>query len=212
MISFCTWIKNRFHQFSQVWELNLSHMNPNDEWVIVDAGSNDGFESWVPSDSRIRIIRHPMHPLNFSALYNISHRAGSHPILVNLDADNYLGPKFCDWAEEIHYQERMGHAWSNVWEDGTYGRIMIPSTTFQRIGGYDEDLSPCGFQDTDLIKRAVATGIRCVTCNDPDVYGGAIPNTREDTMTYTDSPLSFGQCNSINYHKALEKWNPESSA
>jgi hypothetical protein len=57
MISFCTWIKNRFTQFEQVYRINLERMRECDEWIIVDVDSDDEFSTWSIDDERVKIHR-----------------------------------------------------------------------------------------------------------------------------------------------------------
>lgn len=203
MISFCTWIKNRFHQFKEVLPINLERMRDDCEWIIVDIDSDDEFSSFKTDDSRVKIHRVSVDEIHFSKLYNISHKLGSGDILVNLDADNFIGEDFCSWIDDLLEADRMGHAWSNDWYDGTYGRIAIRKEHFYAVGGYDESLLPCGYQDTDIMQRVINSGVRCFTTNDIKIYGGSIPNTREETMKYVDKKYSFGESNRSNHQKSL---------
>lgn len=200
-ISYCTWIKDRYPQFRQVYDINLSRLGPNDEWIIVDVDSSDDLAEWVPRDPRVKLHVHAMWPLHFAKLYNVSHRLGTGDYLVNLDADNFLGPEFRAWVAELG--GRVGHCWSQNWSDGTYGRIAIPRQAFHDIGGYDEALHPCGFQDTDLLQRLSHSGLELATSYDPRVYGGAVPNSREDTMRYVDQSMTFDEYNSRNHQTTL---------
>lgn len=203
-ISFCTWILNRFPQLSQVFEENLRQMGPDDEWIILDLESTDGVQQWAEEvgDPRIHYYREPLQELHFAKLYNRSHAYAEGDIVVNLDADNFIGPEFCLWAEQVCTDKSFGHSWSKDWDDGTYGRISMRRSTFLELGGYDETLAPVGCQDTDIIRRAITAGYRCVTSYDEEVYGGSIPNHREETMKYFDGgvPL-FNQWNSENAHR-----------
>jgi len=200
-ISYCTWIKNRYHQFQQVYATNLSLMAPEDEWIIVDVDSTDGLENWDPHDSRVKLHRHSMAPLHFAKLYNVSHRLGTGDYLVNLDADNFLGKGFRDWLHTL--KGNIGHCWSGNWFDGTYGRISMPRRAFIAVNGYDESLEPCGYQDTDIMHRMAHTGLHITTVYDQSIYGGSIPNPREDTMKYVDPAETFTEYNARNYQTTL---------
>lgn len=204
MISFCTWIKNRFYQFEQCWSINLELMGKDDEWVILDAGSNDGMEKWTTTDSRVKVVKYSFNYLHFAKLYNLSHSLATKPILVNLDADNYIGPKFCEWAERIVSEGKAGHSWSNKWEDGTYGRITYSRKVFNSIGGYDETLAPVGYQDTDILQRISANGIQVQTTNDQQIYGGSIPNQRKETMRYVNTTKDFHTLNAENHYQSCQ--------
>jgi hypothetical protein len=204
MISFCTWIKNRFYQFEQVYRINLERMRECDEWVIVDVDSDDEFSTWTIDDKRVKIHRISVEEIHFAKLYNISHKLGIGDIIVNLDADNFIGEDFCSWTDVLLKQKRLGHSWSNNWSDGTYGRISMIREHFYSVGGYDETFTPCGFQDTDIIQRIIKSGVNCYTTNDKNIYGGSIPNTRDDTMKYVDKTKTFAEYNSINHKKYLD--------
>ena len=41
---------------------------------------------------------------------------------------------------------------------GTVGRITMPLVVFIYIGGYGEEMLPCGYQDQDLVLRAGRLG------------------------------------------------------
>lgn len=55
-ISYCSQIKNRFHQFRETFDHNFDHIrnNNNTEWIIVDCDSNDGIrefmQDFIPED------------------------------------------------------------------------------------------------------------------------------------------------------------------
>lgn len=188
MISFCTWIRNRLHQFRRVVDVNLERMRDFDQWCVLDVGSNDGLYEFIRdrvTDPRVVYRRIPApEKMHFSKLYNLSHALGRGDILCNLDADNFIGPEFCEWLDFNVGPNRICHAWSTNWEDGTYGRIAMTPEMFKRLGGYDEDLDHVGCQDTDILQRAQKLGASCVTSYKPEVYGGSIPNTIEDTMSF----------------------------
>jgi hypothetical protein len=97
---------------------------------------------------------------NSSKAKNLAHRIAKGEILVNLDADN--------WADDIDQPLRQAFAATNrtifrAWNgkrDGSSGRIAIASTWFYGLGGYDESFYPVGYQDVDLVLRAVAAGLK----------------------------------------------------
>ncbi len=113
----------------------------------------------------------------------LSHGLASGDILVNLDADNILGPQFCEKALSLHPQQFL-HAWSGDWSDGTCGRLAYQRELFEAFGGYDESLGPVGFEDLDLRNRFIAGGCECVLSTVAAVYGGSIPNTRNQAIEH----------------------------
>jgi hypothetical protein len=175
-----------------------------DEWIIVDVDSDDEFSTWSIDDERVKIHRISVEEIHFAKLYNISHKLGIGDIIVNLDADNFIGEDFCSWTDTLLKEKMIGHSWSNNWNDGTYGKISMLREHFYYVGGYDENLLACGFQDTDIIQRIIKSGVRCYTTNNKKIYGGSISNTREDTMKYVDKSKTFDQYNSENHKIYLE--------
>ncbi len=134
------------------------------EFVLLDVDSTDGLHEWLSSTGLIHKIKYyrQSHPLHTSQLKNLSHGLASGDILVNLDADNILGPQFCEKALSLHPQQFL-HAWSGDWSDGTCGRLAYQRELFEAFGGYDESLGPVGFEDLDLRNRFIAVAVN-VSC------------------------------------------------
>lgn len=206
MISFCTWIYNRFHQFEKVFFKTLVRMRPQDEWIILDVCSTDGMRTWEPplvaKGPRIRLLRQ-QHAIHFAKLYNVAHSYATMPVQVTLDADNFIGPRFCKWAESIVARGRIGHAWTGDWMGGTCGRIVFPADHFPRIK-YDESFEPAGAQDLDLLRQYKAAGVQCVETRDPLVVGGAIPNSAQEKQLYLG--VEWAECNRKNAAKMRKKF------
>ncbi len=186
MISFFTWIYNRVHQFREVFNINLEYADADCEFVILDLSSTDGFSEFIKpiliTDERVRCYTEPFCDLHFVALYNRVARYCQGDILCCLDADNFIGKNFCDYARQ--WCNNKNFLWASDFNtrSGTYGRIAFQTDIFWKLGGYDESLGPVGYQDVDLIKRAKSYGLRCRHCEVIDVVGGAIPNSKSDTV------------------------------
>ncbi len=198
-LSFCTWIHNRLWQYCQVLARNL-HVTAGKpvEFVLLDVDSNDGLYEWLMSTglmSQIKYVRQSQ-MIHTSKLKNQSHRIAISDIRVNLDADNYLGPEYCDLAMSLEPHQFL-HAWSGNWSDGTCGRLAYHRTVFENFGGYDESLGPVGYDDLDLRNRLIAGGAQCVLNTNASVYGGAIDNTREQAIQSMEVE-SWDACNSKN--------------
>lgn len=136
------------------------------------------------------------HRLHTSKLKNQSHRFATGEILVNLDADNFLGASFCEQASSLEPHQFL-HAWSGNWTDGTCGRLAYHRQLFEAFGGYDESLGPAGYDDLDLRDRLVAGGAQCVLVTDSGVYGGSVVNTRVQAVQFMQV-TSWDACNSQN--------------
>lgn len=198
-VSFCTWIHNRLWQYCQVLPRNLELTAGKPvEFVLLDVDSSDGLYDWLTSTGLINQVKYSResHAIHSSKLKNRSHQLATGDILVNLDADNFIGPQFCDVARALDPHQFL-HAWSGDWHDGTCGRLACHRALFEAFGGYDERFGPVGFDDLDLRDRLVAGGAECVLSTDHRVYGGAIANTREQAVQYMSVP-SWDSSNSQN--------------
>lgn len=212
-ISFCTWLKGRLHTFSRTIHENLARTSDFDvEFVILGLASPDGLGAWVADNlseplatGRVRYWEdNREQPVHFSKFKNAVHRDGKGRILVNLDGDNVVGPRFCEWLLSTFVENVVAHPWTGEWKDGTCGRIAISRGAFRALGGYDESLSQVGFQDQDLILRAQAFGIPLVECRDPEVVGYAIPTSQEEKMRFINSSFSYDVHNNRNRKRSSE--------
>jgi len=196
-ISFCTACKNRLWQLRQTLPANLAVLAPHAdcELVLVDYDSNDELEDWV----RAFLAARPGSRLRFAKLLerrdwhtsigkNLAHRLGRGRWLVNLDADNFIGDQI---ALLRHIWTAHGdaalHLSSGSWPDGTEGRIGLPRTRFQRLGGYDESFLPSGYQDLDLLRRARWSGVPVLSLPEPG--SRALTNTLDEKMRFIEPAL-----------------------
>ena len=183
MISFFTWCYNRLPQLRQVLPVNLERADLMTQFVLLDPGSTDGLAEYAAgiTDPRFRYVYSPQ-PLHFARLYNLAASYCLGRYLVCLDADNAIGPDFCRAVRKHCTANSFLHAWDHDWSSGTYGRVAMLAEIFRALGGYDESLGPCGAQDTDLINRAIATGMLRHLTKNPDIVGHAIPNTKAEKV------------------------------
>jgi hypothetical protein len=205
-ISFCTWIKDRLWQFRDTIFLNMERAAKYDaEFAVIDVSSTDGLREFVYENLRnefrfkFRTIQLP--ELHFAKLYNICHREGAGDILVSLDADNVIGPQYCKTLLKVmekHKGKCIFHAWTGDWLDGTCGRLALTRETFNRVGGYDENLGPVGSQDIDIRDRVKALGYPCVLDKHPEVVGYAIRNTQLDSIRH----IGKGSLEEYNHHNS----------
>lgn len=197
-ISLCTWCRD-WPPLRAAVAHNLPLLAGWDvEWCITDFGSTDGTREFLAEISaaqpQLRLFRSRRRQLHFARCYNeaFSHATGQ--IVVCLDADNLLGPKFLETVHERITANPLAfvHTWSGDWLDGTCGRMAMHAETFAALGGYDEQLGPIGHQDIDLRDRAAAAGYPTVTINDPQVVGSAI---------FTRDPEKLQHLPGVNYQR-----------
>ncbi|MCC3773282.1 hypothetical protein K6I33_000030 [Streptomyces sp. UNOB3_S3] len=116
--------------------------------------------------------------------------------LVNLDADNYIGDTIPTWRAlwegdpDLVIRGFSPNADGRLDPgNGSYGRIGLSRAAFDKLGGYDEELLPMGCQDSDLVDRARAHGMRVVRV--PQQVPFAIRNVQAEKVKYTGTALSW---------------------
>lgn len=205
-ISFVTWIYNKPAILKCLpINLALSH-DYSVEFCLLDVGSTDNtyteLEKIAQNNARVKLYREKIKSLHFARLYNrVASYANGH-ILCFLDGDNVIGPKYLIEALRLTEEEIL-HAWSGDWADGTYGRIGLHKETFNKLGGFDESLGQCGYQDTDLLERAKGYGYQLKVKNHPSIVGLSIPNTIKDKVQYLDIE-SYQEINKRNKQKSKQ--------
>jgi hypothetical protein len=91
---------------------------------------------------------------------NIAHRLARGEIVCNLDADNFTGFGFAQYLIDAFSSGKSIMVRSPGGLNGTFGRIAMRKMDFEAIGGYDERMDyGWGYEDTDLIKRAIMAGM-----------------------------------------------------
>ena len=210
-LSFCITCKNRFHQVQHTLLKNLGdnrmykHLI---EFVLVDFGSKDGLQDWIKNNC-IKYIKEgylkyyytdELTHWHASIAKNTAHIYASNSLLVNLDCDNFTGPNGGKYL--IRQFMKLGegivlHQFSGDFKDGSYGRIAVHRKYFMAIRGYDESFEPMAYQDLDLIKRLLKSGLKYILIPDTR-YNKAIRNTTTDSMKNTNSELEWAQMDLIN--------------
>jgi hypothetical protein len=176
-ISYCQTCMNRLHDLKETLHLNIEHNKsyPFLEFVILDYNSIDGLGDWIRENmmdqiesGRINYYR-TEEPIYFSMSHsrNIAFKVAKGEIVNNLDVDNYtfdtngkLKPEKC-WAACINNIANQ-HPEKNIFtksKQRKHGRIGFFKNEFIDIlGGYDEDLEGYGWDDHDLVDRAILLG------------------------------------------------------
>lgn len=189
-VSFCTACHNRAHQFKQTFQANLMTVARSSdlEWIILNYCSEDDLHAFMTEQlgglppQVIYVHLTERRPWHLSAAKNLAHRYGRGRILANIDCDNFIG-EAADLLPLKYWEGcKLVHLWSGVFRDGTCGRVAVERTLFYALGGYDESLFPMGYQDRDLVARAVALGARYFRL--PCATGTAILNTKDESIRH----------------------------
>lgn len=174
-ISICTTCMGRTMHLKKTYikniEDNLSY--PNIEFVLLNFGSNDSMDAWVREHLKEYINRgivmyyHTQEPRKFHAskAKNLSHRLSSGEILVNLDADNYLGKDFAFFTNYLFQRKKnifLHFSGRGFRYYDTCGRIAVKREDFFKVGGYNEAFKSMAYQDIDFIKRLEVTELRSI--------------------------------------------------
>jgi glycosyltransferase involved in cell wall biosynthesis len=158
------------------------------EWTIVDDGSAVGSElprGYAEADPRIKVIRHAA-TRGPSAARNTGARGALGKFLVFLDSDDLLEPTAIEklvWFLESHPDCHLATGFSvgfgeqeYLWQNGFHSGpaflecnqvdivVAIRRTTFDAVGGFDEDLRD-GLEDWEFWLR----------CADRGFWGDTVP-------------------------------------
>lgn len=184
------------------------------EFVLVDFGSEDGLKDWVLNTFIDELkegylayyYTDELPAWHASIAKNTAHFLASNEILMNLDCDNFTGKyggKYIIRKFLQHDSNIVIHQFSGDYEDGTYGRIGMQKSLFYNLGGYDESFEPMGFQDTDLMRRAIDMGVQCKNIHNIQ-YTSSIVNPVSAKVKYCKSALAYEQMNALNLRKSDE--------
>ncbi|MEV5140650.1 glycosyltransferase family A protein [Streptomyces syringium] len=217
-ISYCTTCKNRLWQLTDTLPDNLRRVTEagNSEVILVNYNSDDELDTWIRQfqphidNGTLRYVHEQTEPyFHASKAKNLAHLAATGHYLVNLDADNYIGDTIPTWRTlwtedpELLIRGFSPNADGRLDPgNGSYGRIGLSRTAFGALGGYDEQLLPMGCQDSDLVDRAKAHGMRIVCV--PQQVPFAIRNSDAEKVKHTGSPLSWHDMWQRNLRQAEE--------
>jgi hypothetical protein len=210
-ISFCQSCMNRLYQLKETLTENLETVSkfPGVEFVLLNLNSKDELDDWVRDnctpwiDQGVLVYFHDQQQEHFhmSRAKNLTHKAASGNVFVNLDCDNYIGDTIPAIKSTYrHYMDTVLHFTSGKWNgryfDGTYGRLATSRNVFYKLGGYDESFYPVGGQDTDYIDRAHKMGFKIARITDGSIR--CINNSKDDTCKYTGATLPYDEMNTRN--------------
>ena len=167
-ISFCTPVCNRLYQLIETFDHNCKVISENKdtEWIILNFASHDGLHDFMISrlnkiSTRIVYAKDTSNRMwHMSSGKNSAHAVASGNVLVNMDCDNYIDPNVDIIKTKFQSGTQILRTWTGIYGDGTCGRVSIDKDSFYKLGGYDENFYPAGYQDIDIFKRAIALKLR----------------------------------------------------
>lgn len=171
-LSFCTTCMGRKHHLEKTLPENLNCIQQFEavEINLIDYSSPDGLEEWIHNNfSKSLQTGHLVYAKVMGCNYfqvahakNIAHRLASGKIVCNLDADNFVEPKFVSTLLSTFTARNRIFSWFGR-HGGGFGRIAMRKYDFAALGGYDERMTfGWGFEDNDLVLRAIALGLKAV--------------------------------------------------
>jgi hypothetical protein len=174
VIGFSVSCMNRLWQIEETLPINLAVLEGTGHFLaLCNYNSADRLDEYVrercagPLQSGTLLYFHTRIPTTFHAskAKNAAHRLALRrgpDVLFNLDADNFIAPETIAAVATLfeHDPGVFLHQWSEVWGDGTFGRIAMAAHHWMALGGYDESLREMAWQDIDLLFRARAAGLR----------------------------------------------------
>jgi hypothetical protein len=169
-IAFCTTCKGRLQHLMQTIPANLKDNASyrNLVFVVVDYGGQDKLAEFCSENypeevksGRLVVYTYPsQEPFKMAHAKNMAHRLGmleGADVLVNADADNFMGPDFAKYIAEMFEAERDVFLWARmipgVLARGINGRIAVSAKAFLNAGGYDERFETWSRDDKDFNAR-----------------------------------------------------------
>lgn len=200
LISYCSQVKNRLHQFKQTFKTNFEHIksNKNTEWIIVDCDSSDDLYNYIKNIGHMDRV-HYYRTLDYNTYSipvakNFSIRLSSGDYVFNLDIDNYIG----EATNQIMSVGCDTGICCKVFKKGVYGRIGCSREVFNLVGGNDEYFLPAGKHDTDFMARCnlINYKFQHMLCDVKPIL-----NSKADTIVNMNSNLDWKEMNVLNGEK-----------
>jgi hypothetical protein len=173
--AFCTTVKNRRLHMEVTLPHNLRVLaETNCQLIIVDFDSDDflinfvthSFQRELALEKLVYYTVSPAPVYERSKSRNIAFSLADTEYVCNLDADNFLGMNFWNYAKK-HLQTYDFLQGCKELEDdclffhgtqGASGRLVTRKSVFDSVGGYDQTLQGYGYEDLDIYKRLEKAG------------------------------------------------------
>lgn len=228
LVSYCSTVFNRTDQAIRKLKDNIEKLKQDEQIVLVDFENNQAlidkiYSDIIPKLNKLNKSKNfkfiSVKGFNFyncPVAKNISHYYSDGKYVVNLDIDNdidgmrnaieeqiqekksefilHLSPLSTPLTEE-NQKQKEGFS-------GSFGRICFRKKDFIALAGYNEMFLPMGYQDSDIIFRAIKKGYEYI--NKP-VFVAPEKNAKRITYSTNAEIMSWEDCNDFN--KKLSKYN-----
>jgi len=204
-ISLCTACMNRLHDLMVTLPVNIYHNRdyPKIEFVVLNYNSKDKLDEWM-RDYMLPYIRagilvyvHTVEPEFFAMSHsrNVAFKVATGDIINNVDADNFTGRGFAE-ALNLLAEVRPEKAVFTGATRLTHGRLGFYKNDWQALGGYDESLVGYGWEDNNLLLRAMKVGFKVMAWRRwKDGFDERIPTSNEDSVRYLEHKyLTLTEC------------------
>ena len=144
---------------------------PNLEFVVLDYNSQDGMEAWARKNLskyiEAGILRYYKNDVpqyfDLSHSKNMVAKLATGDIICQVDADNYAGPNYAAWVNEIFSRHGRDTIITTLRKNhipfrDQGGKICVSKHLFSSVLGYDESLVGYGIDDVDLVNRLEKAG------------------------------------------------------
>jgi hypothetical protein len=164
-IAICTTCMNRLDDLRQTLPANLDNSKDyaNLQFVLLDYNSSDGLGHWVRRhlaphiDSGRLVYFRTEQPLYYEMAHsrNVAFGLADADLVTNVDADCFAHRGFVPYLNTLANQLAERAVFVKSWQRMN-GRVAFFKREWQELGGYDESFVGYGYDDTDLVLRALA--------------------------------------------------------
>jgi len=165
----------------------------NIEFLILDYNSSDGLEEYIRDNypeqlENKKLVYFKVDSVQFydwTHSRNLAVSLATGEIICNLDADNFTGPNFAQYLNDIFNEASdvfLTTYYIPLRKNDVLGRICVLKRHFLEIGGYDERMKHYGFEDIDLLHRLTRMGLRKGDISNP-LFLNAIPHSNQERIS-----------------------------
>lgn len=199
-ISLCTTCMNRASDLKNTLikniEDNLEY--PNIEFVILNYNSSDDMHFFMQTSAVRKYLKlgvlkyyvtHSPHFYSMAHSRNVAFLSSTGQIVINVDADNYTGFGFASFVNKLA-ELCPRRAFFAKGKRMMHGRVGMYKDEFVKIGGYNEDFVGYGYDDHDLMIRAMNSGYKLMWWAgvSPVDFTQRIPTPRCDVGKHMPNP------------------------